>query len=258
MKEILFRAKRIDNNEWVEGNVLQANDGSCYIATSFLVGKSDEPLMVAAHEVKPETLCQITGIVDEDENNWIPVERRLPDNLVNPITRDAYVYPVTVDLGGVTDVRYYSFWKGHWYNQSPHTMDHLVIAWMPRPEPYRPDNSGSDRFTQQNMSLQEAIVQLEFDRDMILFDPSTGKELTLEMVKLLNKDNYMAYVAYGMAIQALKKQVSRAPVKVSDSGVRYTDDYICPDCGKHFTGTGIAHFCYHCGQRLKWEGIWES
>lgn len=27
----------------------------------------------------------------------------------------------------------------------------------------------------------------------------------------------------------------------------------CPNCGKHFTGTGIAEFCYHCGQRLKWE-----
>lgn len=78
------------------------------------------------------------------KDNWIPVERRLPDNLVNPITRDAYVYPVTVDLGGVTDVRYYSFWKGHWYNQSPHTMDHLVIAWMPRPEPYQPEKKGEE------------------------------------------------------------------------------------------------------------------
>lgn len=28
---------------------------------------------------------------------------------------------------------------------------------------------------------------------------------------------------------------------------------LCPNCGKHFTGTGIAGFCYHCGQRLKWE-----
>lgn len=134
-----------------------------------------------------------------------------------------------------------------------------VIAWCPMPEPYRPENSRSDHFTTESMTPHEAIIHLEFDRDMILFDPSTGEELTLEMVKLLNKDNYMAYVAYGMAIQALKKkQVSRAPVKVSDSGVRYTDDYICPDCGKHFTGTGIAHFCYHCGQRLKWEGIWDS
>ena len=133
-----------------------------------------------------------------------------------------------------------------------------VIAWCPMPEPYRPDNSGSDRFTQHNMSPQEAIVQLEFDRDMILFDPSTGEELTPELVKVQNNANYLTYVADGMAIRALKKQIPRAHIKVSDSCVRYTDDYICPDCGKHFTGTGIAHFCYHCGQRLKWEGIWES
>ena len=66
MKEILFRAKRKDNGEWIEGNVLQCDDGDCYIATSCLVGARDEPLMVAAYEVYPETLCQFTGKSDED------------------------------------------------------------------------------------------------------------------------------------------------------------------------------------------------
>ena len=69
---------------------------------------------------------------------WIPVTERLPEDIVNPITRDAYVYPVTVNLGGVTDTRYYSFCRGHWYNQGPKEMDALVIAWQARPEPYRP------------------------------------------------------------------------------------------------------------------------
>ena len=50
-----------------------------------------------------------------------------------------------------------------------------------------------------------------------------------------------------------ERDTAIAPVKDSESGVRYTDDYVCPHCGKHFTGTGIAQFCYHCGQRLKWE-----
>lgn len=50
-----------------------------------------------------------------------------------------------------------------------------------------------------------------------------------------------------------ERDTAIAPVKDSESGVRYTDDYVCPYCGKHFTGTGIAQFCYHCGQRLKWE-----
>lgn len=55
-------------------------------------------------------------------------------------------------------------------------------------------------------------------------------------------------------IRELKERdTAKAPEKVSNSNVRYTDDYICPNCGKHFTGTGIAGFCYHCGQRIKWE-----
>ena len=57
-------------------------------------------------------------------------------------------------------------------------------------------------------------------------------------------------------VQELKERdTAKVPTKVSDSGVRYTDDYICPNCGKHFIGTGIAEFCYHCGQRLKWEEL---
>lgn len=66
MREILFRAKRIDDGEWVEGSVLQTDDGDCYIATSCLVGASDEPLMVAAYKANPETLCQFTGLTDKN------------------------------------------------------------------------------------------------------------------------------------------------------------------------------------------------
>lgn len=76
-------------------------------------------------------------ILAEEETGWIPVSVRLPEDIVNPITRDAYVYPVTVGLGGVTDIRYYSFCRGHWYNQGPKEMDELVIAWQERPEPYK-------------------------------------------------------------------------------------------------------------------------
>lgn len=89
----------------------------------------------------------LQGMLDTQAKNfekllgWIPVEERLPEGRRNPITRDAYVYPVTVDLGGVTDIRYYSFCRGHWYNQGPKEMDHLVLAWMPMPEPYLPEGS---------------------------------------------------------------------------------------------------------------------
>lgn len=76
--------------------------------------------------------------VAEEGNGWISVKKRLPDDLVNPITRDAYVYPVTVDLGGVYDTRYYSFCRGHWYNGSSKEVDELVIAWKERLMPYNP------------------------------------------------------------------------------------------------------------------------
>ena len=55
------------------------------------------------------------------------------------------------------------------------------------------------------MTENEAIKQLEFDQSMILFDPTTGEEITLEVLKVINKDNYLTYIADGMAIEALKE-----------------------------------------------------
>lgn len=87
-----------------------------------------------------DELLRAVWLLDEliEQRNWIPVSKQLPEDRCNPITLDAYVYPVTIDLGGVTDIRYYSFCRGHWHNQSPKVMDYLVLAWMPRPEPYKP------------------------------------------------------------------------------------------------------------------------
>lgn len=87
--------------------------------------------------------------------DWIPVTERLPEEGINPVTQDAYVYPVTVDFGNVRDVRYYSFCHGHWYNQGPRELDDIVIAWAPIFEPYSPDvlqesvdNAGTDAAAQ--------------------------------------------------------------------------------------------------------------
>lgn len=59
--------------------------------------------------------------------------------------------------------------------------------------------------------------------------------------------------AHIIAISALEKQVPKKPAKVNHTGIRYTDTYRCPSCGGNFTGTGIANYCYHCGQALDWE-----
>lgn len=58
----------------------------------------------------------------------------------------------------------------------------------------------------------------------------------------------------GKEVQELiEKHTPKQPAKVNSSGVRYTSEYRCPTCGGAFTGTGIADYCYHCGQRLDWE-----
>lgn len=73
-REILFKAKRKDWCElpkeewWIEGGALTTDKGDCYVATSCLVGKENEPLIVAAYKVDPETLCQYTEKEDKNEN----------------------------------------------------------------------------------------------------------------------------------------------------------------------------------------------
>ena len=53
--------------------------------------------------------------------------------------------------------------------------------------------------------------------------------------------------------EAVEKQKAKNPKNVGIEGYRYTDTYRCPTCGNNFSGTGIANYCYHCGQQLNWE-----
>ena len=68
MREILFRAKRIDNGNWVEGDLRQDR----YLKTDYISGwdyyateggLEREPF---EYEIEPETLCQYTGMVDRN------------------------------------------------------------------------------------------------------------------------------------------------------------------------------------------------
>lgn len=55
--------------------------------------------------------------------------------------------------------------------------------------------------------------------------------------------------------EAVEKRKPMKPVKTDTKGYRYTDTYRCPTCGGNFSGTGIADYCYHCGQRLDWSEV---
>ena len=70
MREILFRAKRIDNGEWVEGYYLKTTLGkdiepSDVIFVPFKINRSGQWGWI---KVLPETLCQYTGLKDKNGN----------------------------------------------------------------------------------------------------------------------------------------------------------------------------------------------
>lgn len=71
MKEYLFRGKRVDNGEWVEGgSIINAQDGNIWIIpTNGIIqytADSRKLVYVEAIPVVPETVCEFTGLTDKN------------------------------------------------------------------------------------------------------------------------------------------------------------------------------------------------
>lgn len=76
MREILFKAKRIDNGEWVEGHLFDNGfDGKekRYFVCTFIIKKYNwaacdkwNATGIYFYEVNPETICQFTGLTDKN------------------------------------------------------------------------------------------------------------------------------------------------------------------------------------------------
>lgn len=64
MREHLFKAKRLDNSEWVEGDLIHGcatyirNDPAWYAVGNIL--------NIPAYPVDPETVCEYTGLTDKN------------------------------------------------------------------------------------------------------------------------------------------------------------------------------------------------
>ena len=64
MREILFKGKRKDNGEWIEGSLIVFPDGDCFICCADTASKRID--MLYKKEVDPETVCQYTGLKDKN------------------------------------------------------------------------------------------------------------------------------------------------------------------------------------------------
>lgn len=81
----------------------------------------------------------------------------------------------------------------------------------------------------------------------------TGAELAKLDCAIKKLNEYKKLGTLEEVRDAVEKQREKKPKNVETEGYRYTDTYRCPTCGGNFSGTGIADYCYHCGQRLNWE-----
>ncbi|WP_270396254.1 YopX family protein [Mediterraneibacter massiliensis] len=131
-REILFKAKRLDNGEWVEGYYTQlpkpsiavsiltngelcAEDVSDYIIVNKVKQHNNfsnsfplEIVECEQYEIAPETLCQFTGLTDKNGKMiW-----------ENDIVRYTFDYPsVTATENGLKErisSVFWSEWRGSW------------------------------------------------------------------------------------------------------------------------------------------------
>ena len=100
-----------------------------------------DPLEIAIHREQYKGLRMAEDIIRKHMTNdsWIPVEERLPEEPEeNPVFDDKPLELYLVDMGGSYPLR--AFWNGKKFTDGWSALD--VKAWMPLPEPYRPERSG--------------------------------------------------------------------------------------------------------------------
>ena len=66
MRDILFRGKRVDNGEWVEGDLFHYESGETAIHSGFSRYGYEATEIIGRYKVLPETVGQYTGLTDKN------------------------------------------------------------------------------------------------------------------------------------------------------------------------------------------------
>lgn len=113
MREILFKEKRIDNGEWVQGDLVH----SVYKINDTCAGKYGSE--VGMHQVDTNTICQYTGLTDKNGKkiweNDIVVYDNSPYNV--------YCTPHTGNIAYRNGCLCFKYWLYGSINYMPFTAD---------------------------------------------------------------------------------------------------------------------------------------
>ena len=115
----LFRAKRTDTGEWVEGHLItdETDDSKCFIG--YVIGTDEDgtPHDLDVVQVEPSTICQCTGL--KDKNGKLIWENDIVKDLFSdtaaPIRYGSY--QSCFDSTKVEHVGFYVDWSGK-YNKN--------------------------------------------------------------------------------------------------------------------------------------------
>ena len=108
MREILFKAKQIDNGEWIEGSLIDLDNdsGYCYIVQPYKKASILPIIFLITDRMKlvdPETLCQFTGLCDKNGKKiW-------ENDIVLVIYENRYYEKKELSTGKIV------FTRGTWY-----------------------------------------------------------------------------------------------------------------------------------------------